>query len=123
MITVDKAQLHSFFYLESESYAEYAEPYTEDDETPPLTEADWQYLKGCVFKSITADKDMSENHPGGDDIVGAVDEVLEAIKEGYQICTWYGPWAEALILGYSNKDIVVIDPPEKADEEDEEDDE
>ena len=34
---------------------------------------------------------MSENHPGGDDLVAAVDDVLAAIEDGYRIVTWYGP--------------------------------
>ena len=51
------------------------------------------------IQEIVTDQFMSENHIGGDDIVGTVDQVLNAIAQGYEIITWYGSDAEALVVG------------------------
>jgi len=42
---------------------------------------------------------MSECGLGGDNVVEIVDTVLQAIKDGYEIFTWYGPNSEALVIG------------------------
>lgn len=61
------------------------------------------------IRPIVADQHMSENHPGGDTIVGVVDDVLATIKDGYQIITWYGPDAETLVAGYKPDYLTVKD--------------
>lgn len=114
MITVNKAQLHSFLYYNAESYEDYKANAICDDSSDTiylLTEVDWQYLKGCKFHDIVADQHMGENHPGGDDIVGIADDILKGIQDGFQICTWYGSGAEAMVVGYRASDLTITEPP------------
>jgi hypothetical protein len=59
------------------------------------------------IRLIIADQNMSENHPGGDDIVGAVEDALAAIKDGYRIVTWYGPETESLVAGCKPNYVTV----------------
>ena len=59
------------------------------------------------IRLVIADQHMSENHPGGDDMVAAVDDVLAAIKDGYRIVTWYGPETEVLIAGYRPEHLTI----------------
>lgn len=56
-------------------------------------------LEGLDVKNIVADFSMSENHIGGDDVLSYIDEVVSAMKEGYEIVTWYGSNTEALAAG------------------------
>lgn len=53
--------------------------------------------KSC-FHVIVNDFNMSENHIGGDNVISIVNEVKEAIENGYKVFTWYGPETETLIL-------------------------
>lgn len=59
-------------------------------------------------KVIVASSHMSDDRIGGDDVVSFVDDTLEAIKEGWTIFTWYGPNAEALIVGYKPDQIKIV---------------
>jgi hypothetical protein len=52
---------------------------------------------------------MSENHPGGDDLVSAVAEALAAQKAGYTVHTWYSPKAEALVIGYKPEQLTILE--------------
>ena len=50
---------------------------------------------------------MSENRPGGDDIVAAVDDVLLAIRMVTGSSPGTGPEAEALVAGYQPDCLTV----------------
>jgi hypothetical protein len=63
------------------------------------------------MRPILIDQHVSENHLGGDVVVGVVDEVLAAQREDYQNVTWYGPNAEVLIAGYCGAHIGWQDDP------------
>lgn len=64
-----------------------------------LTQTEFYALQAMDIKKIVAETGMSENHIGGDDVISIVDETIAAIKEGYEIITWYGPKTQALIVG------------------------
>lgn len=52
---------------------------------------------------------MSEHHLGGDDVISMIDSVLEAVKDGYVVVTWYGPNTEALVAGIRPGELTVVD--------------
>lgn len=72
--------------------------------TPGEGATAFEFLCNYDWKVICWDFGMSENHIGGDDVVSYVDSTIEAIKEGYEIYTWYGDDSEVLIIGIKLKD-------------------
>lgn len=118
MITIDKTQLFTFLECEADSYDDYKAMLADYERPLTLTDEQWQYLKGCTFKTIVHGTEMSEDHLGGDDMVGVADDVLIALKEGFQICTWYGSDAEAMVVGYRADCLTITEPPDEDDEDD-----
>lgn len=58
------------------------------------------YVKDGLFEVIVVDQGMSENHPGGDDILSYIDSTAKIAKRtGWTVVTWYGPDTEALAVG------------------------
>ena len=84
----------------------------ENNEDATLTRVDVEgvfvFLCNYDWKVILCDFCMSENHLGGDDMIFVVDSVLEAIKDGYHIHTWYGDNAEVLIFGMKMEDTSCM---------------
>lgn len=104
---VSKQQLFVFLAnggLDTENYEQFSEGWLDDDPNP-ITPELYEALKQADLKPILNGSEMSEDHLGGDDLVAVADDVLAAIKEGYEIVTWYGPKSEALVAGI--KDRVV----------------
>lgn len=109
MLKVSAVALHEFLQIgandvygsEKWNYDTYLDNLNElhDDENPQLTEETFHTLQAMDIKQIVADSSMSENHIGGDDVIAYIDEVVAAIKEGYEIITWYGPKAQVLVIG------------------------
>jgi len=60
-----------------------------------------QAFKDKDLRNICVGSGMSENHPGGDDFVDLANRILEAIKDGFTVVTWYGDDTECLIAGVS----------------------
>lgn len=50
---------------------------------------------------------MSELHLGGDDLVDLADKIVDAVKFGLEIFTWYGPETEVVICGYDSSKIYI----------------
>lgn len=117
MLTISAAALHE--YLSAGAHDVYGDEKwiydtfldncneLHEDEHPGLPEALYYELQKLDIKQFVADSAMSENHIGGDNVVSIVDEVLAAIKEGYEIITWYGPNTEALVIGVRPGTIEV----------------
>lgn len=109
---VMRKQLWTYLNNQEDSYEQFRDCC--DSETNGVTKKVFTELKLLAddevrkpLRPILADQHMSENHPGGDDIVGTVDDVLTAIQDGYRIVTWYGPEAEALVAGYKPDYLTV----------------
>ena len=107
---VTRQQLWTFLNNQEETYEDFV-PCSEDS---GLTVADFNALHtlledkvGNPIRQIVADQGMSENHLGGDDLVSVVDQTLAAIKDGYEIATWYGPETEVLVVGYRPDYLTV----------------
>jgi len=104
-------QLWAFLSHQCDNYDDYEQEAIDDAKETLLTPEQFAYLKQQDLKPIMADQYVSECHPGGDDLVGVVDEVLAAQRDGYQIVAWYGPNAEVLIAGYRGAQIGWEDDP------------
>lgn len=78
-----------------------------DDATPGEGVTAFEFLCNHDWKVVVHDFSMSENHIGGDDVISFVDATIEAIKEGYQVHTWYGDDGEVLILGIKGDSKTV----------------
>ena len=115
VLTVTKDQLWSYLAAYADGdYESYRDSQLED---AFLDRATFDALTACDLKTVTAGQGMSENHPGGDDIVSVAEGVVAAIAEGYTIVTWYGPDAEALVAGYKPDQLTVINPPDTEEDE------
>ncbi len=109
MTTVTKRQLWIFLTMgRTETFAEFRDEEGDEDESE-LGEDEWNALNKADIKEIIADQDMSENSPGGDDMVSLAEDVLTAVKEGYTVVTWYGDSTEALVAGVRPDQITVTD--------------
>jgi hypothetical protein len=92
-------QLWSFLHHQSDNYTSYLAASEGEAPETVLAEEQFSYLMTQDLKPILVDQYVSENHPGGEEFVSVVDDVLAAQREGYQVLTWYGPDAEVLITG------------------------
>jgi len=79
----------------------------DDDDDVGVDQATMDAVNALDIKAIVFGF-MTQNHIGGDDVVGIVDQVLAAQKEGYSIVTWYGPAAEVLVLGVREGDLNLV---------------
>ena len=59
-----------------------------------------EQVNSLDLRTICAGREMSEGSTGGDVVVQLVDEVLQAVADGYKVSTWYGDDTEVLIVGY-----------------------
>jgi hypothetical protein len=110
MINVTKLQLHSF--LEWHGPEVDYDSFSDDCESW-LDRATFDALKTCDLKPIVAGSELSEDHLGGDDMVQVAYDVLEAIKDGYAVVTWYGHDCEALVCGYRPEQLTIKEGPPK----------
>jgi hypothetical protein len=99
MTRVSKHQLWSFL---SESYEE------DDGSGVALDDKLLAALGRCDLRPIVADFGMSEHHLGGDDLIGVVESVVQATRDGYEIVTWYGDHTQALVAGYRKEQLSVV---------------
>lgn len=105
MLTVTTRQL--WYYLNNGG-KEFELPDDPDDcEDCPFYQETLHALHKCDLKNILAGQYMSEERLGGDDLCGMADDVVAAIKEGYEIISWYGDDAEALVAGYKPAELTI----------------
>ena len=108
---------------EHDTYAEFQEANELNDDPVALTEDLFKLFKTVSFRELVADQYMSENRPGGDDIIEFVRMAQGAIEDGYKLATWYGPQTQTLIVGYNPVELDPIEPdPVEGEEETDEDD-
>lgn len=100
MLKVTKAQLHNYLVNGGEDYNA-----SNDNPLPALLVGQ---LKDCDISDIVSGQEMSEDRLGGDDLVCVADKVVDDLLEGYQIVTWYGENAEALVAGYREDEIEIV---------------
>ena len=105
------------------TYAQYVEEFAElpghlyhrglRTKSQPLTEALFIALRDAkrdgALVEILVDQGFSETHPGGDTVIGIVEDTIEAKNNGMSIATWYGPRTECLIAAYDEDTIKVIE--------------
>lgn len=58
---------------------------------------------------IVADAPDEDNPISTIDLISVVERVIYAQKEGYDIATWHGPNAEALVIGIRSGDLKLTD--------------
>jgi hypothetical protein len=59
----------------------------------------------ACLRRLLGEGDLEQRHIGGDDVVSIVNQVLQAVADGYKIVTWYGPKTDVLIAGYREHEI------------------
>lgn len=91
------------------TFAEFVEGWVGDGDEMPFDQTTYDALQKCDLKNICAAWEMSENHLGGDDMVSLAAETAAAMREGYEIFTWYGPESEALVVGYRPSQLTVVE--------------
>ena len=115
MINVTLPQLWQFLDAHCDddaTYAQYVEELAEDQPAEyALTEALFIALRDAKrdgeLVEILADQGFSETHPGGDTVIGIVEDTIEAKNNGMSIATWYGPSTECLVAAYDEDTIKV----------------
>lgn len=114
MLTVTPEQVYAFLdkggtetEVDFESFCAEFDP--DDEENSPLDEKTFDALKSVELRRILHGSEMSENHLGGDDLVALASETVTAVKEGYEVCTWYGPKSEALVVGYRPSELKIAE--------------
>jgi len=95
------------------TYAQYVAELAEDQPAEyALTEALFIALRDAkrdgALVEILVDQGFSETHPGGDTVIGIVEDTIEAKNNGMNIATWYGPCAECLVAAYDEDTIKVV---------------
>jgi hypothetical protein len=112
---VTRQQLWTYLSNREDTYEQFLDC-CDDGQTNGVTEEVFHDLKSLLddegrkpILPIIADFCMSEHGLGGDDLVSLADDVLSAIKDGYQVATWYGDKAEALVVGYKPDYLTVED--------------
>lgn len=113
MLTVSHAQLNAFLDAKSccgdADYADYLAETDMNGENGLLSRDDWNALLTMDLKEVLRAQEMSADHIGGDDVIGVVDDTLAAVKEGYEITTWYGPKTEAMVIGYRKHQLTILE--------------
>jgi hypothetical protein len=110
MVKVTRAQLwHFLFFCGKElDFVHYQNEVKENEaEENQLDESTFDALKAADINDIVSDQDASENNLGGDDLVNVADSVLQAVKDGYTVVTWYGDENEALVAGVRSGPVPV----------------
>ena len=122
--TISKRAIWEYLNLggkEHDTYAAFIDANPDGDYC--LTAEQFTLLKSVALRELIADQYMSENRPGGDDIIEYVRLAQGAIEDGYKLCTWYGPQTQTLIVGYNPVELDPLEPePEEGEEEREEED-
>lgn len=104
MLKITKRQLWEILCLGESVVGE-----DESDINQDMADKIDKLVQSDKIQEIVIDQYMSENHIGGDDIVSAVDGVLNAISTGYEIISWYGKDAEVLVVGIKPGLLEVVD--------------
>jgi hypothetical protein len=113
---VTRQQFWTYLANQEDTYSGFCDAC--DDKTNGITEELFRALKALVdegteesgpIRQIIADFGMSEHHLGGDDLIEITNNVLDAIRDGYKVETWYGDDTETLIVGYKSDRLTVED--------------
>lgn len=87
------------------SFDQFVEAYADEK---VMSQETFNAIKAADLEEIVVDQDMAESCIGGDDVVGIVDDVIGAIKDGYTVVTWYGDSAEAMVIGYKPEQLRIV---------------
>lgn len=87
------------------SFDQFVEAYADEK---VMSQETFNAIKAADLEEIVVDQDMAESCIGGDDVVGIVDDVIGAIKDGYTVVTWYGDSAEAMVIGYKLEQLRIV---------------
>ena len=97
MLTISKQNLHRILSEDTEDI---------DAEEVEVVK---QMVEAGLIKEIVTDFSMSEHHLGGDDVIGFVRSAVDAMKEGFEVETWYGEESECLVVGVKPGTVVLTD--------------
>lgn len=104
---ISAKQLWLFCSNPEETYAAFSGCLDAYDFDGYIDEATWARLRQLDLDIICASMGMSENHPGGDEILAFIDATAGAAEKGYKVFTWYGHGTEALAVGYRSWQLRV----------------
>lgn len=101
-------QMHQYMSYREPYFHMYEQEVKSVDEEVLIDNATYDQLKRCDLRDIISTFGMSENNPGGDDILAYITDTLKAVQEGYQIATFYDPdTTNALVVGFKEDQLEI----------------